>query len=80
MNISEHSRFRKDGYTPPLNGVEDSIRLPSDLTISRGQEFSGLQLLQYPRLMDFVKANKDKFTQPTIRDVVVYVGPDMEIP
>lgn len=64
---------------PPLNGMVDSMPLPQYLTISRGQKFSGLQLLQYPRIQAFIDQNRHNCIYST-NDWVEYRGPDATIP
>lgn len=55
--------------------------LPTNLTVSKGQEISGMQFLQYPRLSAFYRDHKPHFVVADIaRDAVVYNGPDAEIP
>ena len=55
--------------------------LPVNATISKGQEISGMEMLQNPRLQAFREANPTLFRYPYVtRDVMVYIGPDLEIP
>jgi hypothetical protein len=68
----------------PLNGIVDLIVLPKYLTISYGQKFSGLELLQYPRINEFVDSNKKDFLCTINKygfvDYAEYTGSDIVIP
>lgn len=54
--------------------------LPADLTISKGDEISGLEFLQHPRLASFYRDNPASFAYACNRDAAIYNGPDMVIP
>lgn len=56
------------------------IALPEYCTISRGQRFSDLLLLQCPRLLEFVRRNPKKFRYDPFRNEEVYIGFDWVIP
>jgi hypothetical protein len=61
------------------NCVEQQ-ELPEHLTISTGQQITGLQMLQYERLSKFVDANPRCFVYYPNMDVAEYTGPDAVIP
>ena len=65
-------------YKPVLDPT--NYDLPKHLTISAGQAISGLQMMQYERLGQFVDSHPRDFVyHPTI-DAAVYTGPDTMIP
>lgn len=76
MNAKDVPLLSKRDVTPPNEPWE----LPKYLTISKGQEFSGLTLMQWPRLQRFVDQNRERFEYYANRDAAIYVGADAVIP
>jgi hypothetical protein len=56
------------------------LELPKHLTISAGQAISGLQMMEYERLAQFVDSNPKHFVYYPTMDAAVYTGPDTIIP
>ena len=65
-------------YKPVL--APDNYDLPKHLTISAGQAISGLQMMEYERLAEFVDSNPKHFVYYPTMDAAVYTGPDAVIP
>jgi len=76
INTKQVAILSKRDVVPPNEVWE----LPKYLTISKGQEFTGLMLMQWPRLQRFVDQNRERFEYATNRDVAIYVGGDAVIP